>query len=45
MILLDTHVLIWYLAEPEKLSVASSERLSAGFGEEGVGISDIRRRK
>jgi len=41
MILLDTHVLVWYLVEPEKMSPTSREVATTGFREEGVGIADI----
>jgi len=41
MILLDTHVLVWYLVEPEKMSPTSRKVATTGFREEGVGIADI----
>lgn len=41
MILLDTHALIWYLTQPEKMSKASTRAVNAGFAGQGVGIVDI----
>lgn len=41
MILLDTHALIWYLDDPEKLSQTGRVRIETAFHSEGVGISDI----
>jgi len=40
VILLDTHALIWYLTEPEKMSKASTRAVDASFAGEGVGIVD-----
>ena len=41
MILLDTHALIWYLTQPEKMSKAGTRAADAGFAGQGVGIVDI----
>lgn len=41
MILIDTHVLIWYLTQPDLMSAESEKIVSAGFQGPGVGISDI----
>ena len=41
MILLDTHALIWYLTQPEKMSKAGTQAVDAGFAGQGVGIVDI----
>ena len=41
MILLDTHALIWYLDDSERLASAVRNRIEAAFGGEGVGIADI----
>ena len=40
MILLDTHVLVWWVAEPERLS-AKARRAIAGDGAEGILVSSI----
>ena len=41
LILLDTHVLVWYLDDPRKITAASRARIEAGFAGDGVGICDI----
>ncbi|MBT4498370.1 MAG: type II toxin-antitoxin system VapC family toxin [Gemmatimonadetes bacterium] len=41
MILLDTHALVWYLDDPEKLSQKSREAIDTGLRDDGVGIADI----
>lgn len=41
MILLDTHALVWYLTQPEKMSKESTRAVDAGFAGRGVGIIDI----
>ena len=39
MILLDTHVLIWYLSGSEEMSQTASNVVSASFRSRGVGIA------
>jgi PIN domain nuclease of toxin-antitoxin system len=41
VILLDTHVLIWYLTQPEKMSKAGARAVEAGFAGQGAGIVDL----
>lgn len=41
MILLDTHVLIWYLTGSEEMSQTASDGVSASFRSRGVGIVDM----
>ena len=41
MILLDTHVLIWYLTGSEEMSQTASEVISSSFRSRGVGIADM----
>ncbi len=39
MIVLDTHVWIWWLSEPERLSAAQRAVLARAQGEGGIGVS------
>lgn len=41
MILLDTHALVWYLDNPEKLSQKGRKAIDTGLRNEGAGIADI----
>ena len=41
MIVLDMHVLVWYLDSPEKLSRPAEEAVSAALHGDGAAISDI----
>lgn len=41
MILLDTHVWVWWLAQPEQLSKAARQAIRRSLGAGGVGISSI----
>ncbi|HEU4619926.1 MAG TPA: type II toxin-antitoxin system VapC family toxin [Gammaproteobacteria bacterium] len=41
MILLDTHALIWWLAEPRKLSAAAKKAINVAAKRRGVSISAV----
>ena len=41
MILLDTHVLVWMVGEPSRLSRAANAAIRAAQGQGGVGVSAI----
>lgn len=41
MILLDTHVWVWWLAQPEQLSKAARQAILRDLAEGGVGISSF----
>ncbi|MDF1614364.1 type II toxin-antitoxin system VapC family toxin [Desulfurivibrio dismutans] len=41
MIVLDTHVWLWWLSNPEKLSPAAARAISDGVRDEGIIISSI----
>jgi PIN domain nuclease of toxin-antitoxin system len=41
MILLDTHVLVWTVADSKKLSKAASTAIRKGLSEGGLAIADI----
>ena len=41
MILLDTHVLVWAVAESKRLSKAASSAILKGMSEGGLAIADI----
>jgi len=41
MIVLDTHVWLWWLSNPEKLTVAASRAIDDGIRDEGIIISAI----
>jgi PIN domain nuclease of toxin-antitoxin system len=41
MILLDTHALVWYLDNSEKLSQKSRKVIDTGLSNDGIGIADI----
>lgn len=41
MILLDTHVLIWLVSQPEKLSRAGASAIRRARNSDGLGIADI----
>lgn len=41
MILLDTHVWLWWLSNPEKLSAAAARAIDDGVRENGIVISSI----
>lgn len=41
MILLDTHVLVWMVGEPSRLSRAATGAIRAAQGQGGVGVSAI----
>jgi PIN domain nuclease of toxin-antitoxin system len=41
MILLDTHALIWLVAEPQRLSRHASASIRSAYGADGIGIASI----
>lgn len=41
MIVLDTHVWLWWLSNPEKLSPPAEEAIAAAIAENGIVISSI----
>jgi PIN domain nuclease of toxin-antitoxin system len=41
MILLDTHVLVWLVAEPQRLSHAAATSIRRAHGTDGLGIADV----
>lgn len=41
MILLDTHVLVWLMGEPEKLSKAAASAIRRARSSDGLSIADV----
>ncbi len=41
MMLLDTHALIWLVAEPKRLSQAAATSIGRAYGTDGLGIASI----
>ena len=41
MILLDTHALIWFASEPDKLSANARQAINAAYQRDGIAISAI----
>jgi PIN domain nuclease of toxin-antitoxin system len=41
VILLDTHVLVWLVAQPERLSRTAASAIRRGRASDGLGIADI----
>jgi PIN domain nuclease of toxin-antitoxin system len=41
VIVLDTHVLLWWLSDPKRLSAAARRRIASATGERKIAISSI----